>query len=316
MSDNDNVEVVTNPDSEEDVTNTTFQTKIYHESESNQVMGAEIYLFNPKGEKISNILITDEDEFNHYINVLKNMEEAYVPYTEKDLENLNLLQKVADGEIEATDERITTMTWSKLHDLGSLEAVLRNDIDDTTNDYPVIINATKLNGFDSSDFSKKGHTHEDDYLKEGHSLVTAKENQLGHVIIINNLDSNVYNDGECLSAKQGYELNQRLTTVEEREGWSKVISKTNLKYRVNKDLRLVVCNYNQSNYKKLNKETGSHVLHNKGYIKEEYAPSARVVQPLYRGDVTLIFETDGSIKIYNLTKLDSINIHVQIMWKY
>ena len=121
----------------------------------------------------------------------------------------------------------------------------------------------------------------------------------------------------ALSSKQGYELNQRINAINQRFAWSDVKSiGSYIKYRVNEDLRLVVCNYNRSDYTGLKDATGNHVLNGAGTIPNYYAPSSRVLTTLYRGDVTLYYNTDGSVNIYNLTKIKKMNIHAQVLWHF
>lgn len=314
--------------------NTRFVTNVLYEN-NGSVYGFEILLFDTSNKKIKSIMVVDETDFDSWTEMISMLKDAYAVYTEQDASNLELIkvEKAKIGEkgyksnpdevytVEDYENFIKELEWSSLKELGSLEDILKNSYNATINNYPVEINATKFMGMTSDEFSKAGHSH--NFAEKLHSS-TENEYGLGndvvygHVKVINNLNTNEYHAGESLSSYQGAVLNNRVNKLETKEAWSKVISKENgvLKYRVLEDLRLIVCTYNRTEYTGLKDKTGTHPLHKKGTIDEKYAPSSRVTTPLYRGDVVISFNRDGSINIHNLTKINKINIQFQVLWHY
>lgn len=309
-----------------------FQARVFVEKENN-VYGAEVILFDNKEQKIDRILITDATEFDNITSFLKNIQKAYVPYTKHDGEIVKILSENdpnSDAYLQADTE------WSNLSKLedNSLESILKNKI--STNDINIdtqsylnsgltIINATHLNGFDSSKFSKEGHIH-DNYLQRSHENLIGgvqPSDGLGHVRLVDNLTTNSIGQGQVLSANQGRILNEKISQVDSKNQWSGWLKPSNteakkyLKYKVNKDLRLVVCNYSRDGFTKFKSSSMSTIeLHGEGTIPKEYQPSGRVSIPMYRGDVTLYIRTNGSVNVYNLTKIKEINLYGQLMWHY
>ena len=310
-----------------------FQTRILTDK-SNDVYGAEIVLFNEYTD-LDRILITSESSFNEYVNTLSAIREVYTPYSQKDIENYNAILSYYLSEdkskvIEEYNNALANM--SHLQKLGDLESILYNNGDfteSTKKDYnvgdvnisddKVLINATHLDGYNSGDFSKTSHTHSN-YLGTEHENVVGVDGRLGHLKLVDNLTTTSVNGGEVLSAKQGNKLKTQIDELNSQFRWSGINSpkgaSSYIKYRVNEDLRLVVCNYHRSDYTGLKNTTGTIDLHKPGTIDSKYAPSTRVVTPLYRGDVTLFYNSDGSVKLHTLTKIKSINIHAQVMWHY
>jgi hypothetical protein len=211
--------------------------------------------------------------------------------------------------------------------LGSLENILKNEVQTVTNadgsiskEYPVKINATSFMDMGSDEFSKVGHNH--NYAEINHASLDSMygadtDKYYGHVKVIDSLTKEHKLTGEALSAYQGKILNDKIEVLNGKNKWSSVIKVNKyLSYKVNEDLRLVVCNFKRSDYTGLKSKTGKTELYGTNTIKNKYAPSARVSTPLYRGDITLYYNVDGSIDLYNLTKIKKININAQVMWHY
>lgn len=295
-----------------------FQARVFHEK-NKQVYGAEIILFDDEKDVIDTILITDKSDFDSYASLVDNLQQAYTPLTKQDADNLLILQRLASGDISETSEEYKNMTWSNLHSIRYLDDILKNI------NQSVEINATTLNGFNSGQFAKstdvpdtRNFLNKNEHYSDEYKLPATTQRH-GHAIIVDNLNTNDVSDGKVLSAKQGYILNNNIKSVDNKisNTWNAKTKKNDyLTYRVNPFLRLVVCNYNRKDYKGLKSEIGKHILHKAGAIPEAYRPTSRVITSLYRGDVTLYYNTDGSVNIYNLTKHNSINIHAQVMWHY
>ena len=302
-----------------------FQARVFMEQDSN-VYGAEVILFGSRTEEpIEKILITDVTDFDRLTAIVENLQETYIPYTSKDKQILDTtvdyLSNKEDGEKEAAYLAVKDK-WSYLKNKGNLENILDNNLNITSDlresyisNEQCIINATHLNGYTAGDFSKNTHTH-NEYLNNIHSNIYANGTQYGHVKVIDNLNTTDVT-GSALSAKQGYNLNKKISDLSNtiKNTWNKTVINKYLTLRVNPLFRLVVAEYNRTDYTGLKKETGVHQLHSKGTL-DNYAPTTRVLTPIYRGDIVLMFNTDGGITIHNLSKHDSWNIHAQVIWYY
>lgn len=274
-----------------------FITRVFHEQD-NQVIGVEVIVRDDDNEVIDNIIVADETKLKQFEEDWEKISNYYFIRGDVELPE-DLQEKVDSGE------------------LSTLQEILANVDGETT------INATTLNGLYTSDsFSLEGHDHNDIYCTKQHQSDTEDygigTNALyGHVKIADHLNDSTFSKATALSSHQGYELNQRINEVSKRNAWSEVITLGNhMKYRVNPDLRLLVINYNRSDYTGCKKTTGGHELHKEGTIPSYYCPTSRVLTPLYRGDFVLYYNTDGSVELYNLTTKDKINIHAQVMWHY
>lgn len=317
-----------------------FVSRIFSE-DNGQVYGTEIVLLDSENSVIDKIWVTDSTEFEGWFELLSNMKNAYVPYTNSDVESLDKLKeyksRLENNEItQETYENLKgQLAWSdSSKESLSLADILYNKSEESTVDgesiyiAPYDINATSLQGTDKtytvSELALKNHAH--DYASIYHATQETKhglgdETQYGHVKVINNLTSENHLSGHSLSAYQGRVLKDDVTRLDNKFSWSNkwltVDGNDYLKYKVNTDLKLIVCTYNRSKYTGISKSTGKTVLHDasKG-IPKEYRPFARVTAPLYRGDITLSFNNDGTITLYNLVAKNEINIHTQVMWYY
>lgn len=277
------------------VTKQKFITRVLNEN-NGQVIGAEVVISDVDSNIIDTIVITDQTTLQKYI---ENWDEISNYY-------------VIRGDVELPED------LQALVDAGqkTLQDILRNTDNSTQ------INATKLNGtYDHTSFAPYQHYHDDDYCVKKHDssnkdFGVSTKDLYGHCKIADRLTDSTFIEATALSSHQGYVLNQSISALNKKNAWSSVQTLGNhIKYRVNSDLRLVVCNYNYTDYTGLKNDTGKHELHAKNYIKD-YAPTARVITPMYRGDVTLYFDTDGSVNVYNLTKIKKMNLSAQVMWHY
>ena len=313
----------TNVISSEQDPNTRFITNVLYEN-NGSVYGLEVLLFDIDDNPIENIIVVDETSFDGWTELITKLSEAYVPYTEQDGINLSLIkserEKIGtvkeDGEIYTyTDytDFLADLEWSKLKEVGSLEDILKND----KNEFE--INATKFMGKTVDDFSKVGHTHnfaETKHSSPDNSYGVGTTDLYGHVKVVNNLNTPSNVSGEALSAYQGKVLNDKINSINTQNTWSNIIKVNEwLWYRVNEDLRLVVCDYYRGQYKGLT-YTGEHELHKPGTISKKYAPTNRVNVPTYRGDLVLYFKQDGSVNVYNLSVVQNMSFLVQAMWHY
>lgn len=302
--------------------NKIFQTRVFHE-QNNEIYGAEVILFDDK-EEIERILITDEIKLESFNALINNMEEAYVPYSQKDLANLEILKKVASNQLDTSSDEYKLMTWSKLHEKGDLKSILENNLQVSESEERsynegerVIINATHVDGLNSGDFARYDHKHSD-YLNVSHLNTFATTTNAGHAQIVDRLDEDSLSDGKVLSARQGKVLNDKLTNLSNKfdNSWTQTRKIGEyITYKVNTHLGLIVCTYKRKNYKGFQSSTGAKLLHEKK-IDSRYCPSSNVVTPILRGDIVLYYTKDGSVYINSLTRQSSIDIDVQTMWSY
>ena len=277
------------------VTQQKFITRVLNEN-NGQVIGAEVVISDADSNVIDTIVITDQTTLQKYINNWDAISKYYV----------------IRGDVTLTEDLQALVDAGQL----TLQDILKNTDSSTE------INATKLNGtYDYTSFAPSIHNHDDDYCVTKHDSsnkdygVSTKD-LYGHCKIADRLTDSTFVEATALSSHQGYVLNESISALNKKNAWSSVQTLgSHIKYRVNSDLRLVVCNYSYSDYTGLKNDTGKHELHPANYIKN-YAPTARVITPMYRGDVTLYFNSDGSVAVYNLTKIKKMNLYAQVMWHY
>lgn len=303
--------------------NNIFQARVYLEDKSN-VCGAEIIIFGENTrEPIEKILITDVTDFDYLNGLVEHLEDALIPYTQDDKQNLKkIAEYLGDKDDPDKQSEYLNIKWSNLHNKGDLHTILLNNMiytDSLKRVYEdngtTVINATHLNGKEGSEYALTNHPHTE-YLSNSHIDTYGKSDTRGHVKVIDNLNSSE-KTGSALSANQGKKLNESIKKLDKsiRNGWNLVKKGNFIRLRYNPLLHLCVCSYTQNNYTGLAKDTGIQPLHKKGTLGE-YAPITDVHTPLYRGDVVMNFNSDGSIKIHNLTKHDKIDIHCQVVWYY
>lgn len=275
----------------------TFITRVFHEKD-NQVIGAEVIIYDDDGHRIDSIIVTDKTSLEEFQEKWKNISNYYVVNEDVSLPS-DLQEKVDNGE------------------LTTLQDILKNSNNTTR------INATTLNGIYTGDnFSLIDHDHDDKYCIMKHQSSTqdygvATSSLYGHSRIVDHLKDATFNEATALSSHQGYELNNKINNLKNKFQWSGVTQVGDyIKYRVNPDLRLMIVNYNRLDYTGCKKTTGNHKLHPAGTIPAAYAPTSRVSTPLYRGDFVLYYNTNGTVNLYNLTTKATINIHAQVMWHF
>lgn len=298
--------------------------KVYKDNKD-YTTGVEVIAFSDD-DIIEELSIVDEKRFNELVATLNNIDKSFVHTTQQDKENIQLLEQKDTGVIASDDPRLQNMTWSNWYtNKVPLDTILAND-KGTNTQQPYIINASTLDSYKASDFSLKGHQHTGEFLPDGHKKLIATETvgdnyesefDGGHVSkIVNNLNTTSYVTGEVLSAYQGNILDNKITNLSKANKWSKRVEPNSYtRYKINKDLRLCNLGYSRENFTGLKDKTGKTVLHSK-ILPEPYAPGSLVTTPLYRGDVTFYVDTKGSLCLYNLTKIDSIDIKIQLLWKY
>lgn len=312
-----------------------FQARIFLEEEAN-VYGAEVIVFGGNlNEPIDRILITNLNEFNKYKNVVDLIRNNYIPYTEQDKNNMSIILNYLSSDTQHDASEISEYNHalnndSYLKKKGDLQSILENTIVDKIGedvlskhheDEEVIINATHLNGVEEGLFERKGHTHTNIYLENSHASTLGTDSEYGHVKIKDNLTTTT-NNSEALSAKQGNVLKNDINSLNKKliNGWVQSSlrsdSRGTLTYMVNELLHLIVLDFQYNNSTIFKKSTGVHELEPSGKIKEKYRPTHRVTAPLYQGDLVIMFNTDGGIKVHNLTKHDTWNITGQVMWYY
>lgn len=275
----------------------TLITRVFHEKD-NQVIGAEVIIYDDDSHRIDSVIVTDKTSLEDFQEKWENISNYYVVNEDVSLPS-DLQEKVDNGE------------------LTTLQDILKNSNNTTR------INATTLNGIYTSDnFSLIDHDHDDKYCIMKHQSSTqdygvATSSLYGHSRIVDHLEDATFNEATALSSHQGYELNNKINNLKNKFQWSGVTQVGDyIKYRVNPDLRLMIVNYNRSDYTGCKKTTGKHELHPAGTIPSAYAPTSRVLTPLYRGDFVLYYNTDGTVNLYNLTTKATINIHAQVMWHF
>lgn len=318
---------------EENVRNIEYVTNFLYEN-NGSVYGLEVLIYSEKENLIDKLIIVNESEFDSWTTMVDNLSSAYVPFTQTDLDNIEQIrswkEEYDNGTITWDDYQthLGTLEWSDYKTFGgSIDKILKNEPIETINsngepvtEYPFNINATTLMGMASDKFSKANHTH--NYASKNHSSTDdeyglGNEDLYGHTKVINSLDAEFYQSGESLSAYQGKLLNDKMTNMENQNMWLPVQTGSEyIECKVNEYLRLVVFNYNRVNYTGLANSTGNHELHPIGTIPTEYIPSNRASCSMYRGDVVLYVTKNGSVNLYNLTKLKSISLYGQILWHY
>lgn len=312
-----------------------FQARVLLEQNSS-VYGAEVIVFGSDvNQPIDRILITNLTEFNKYKDTVNEIKNNYIPYTKQDKDNMSIildyLSRTTPATAEETGEYNKALSNSSyFKEKGDLQSILENNVINTIGETAlnsfhqnkeIIINATHLNGVEEGLFERKGHTHGDNYLGNGHLSILGNDSEYGHVKIRDNLTTTT-NNSEALSAKQGNILKNDIDKINKKisSGWTygsiKSVNKGSLSYYVNELLHLFVFDFQYLNSTILKKNTGIHELESPGTIDARYRPTHRVSMPVYQGDIVLMVNTDGSVNIHNLSKHDTWNIRGQLIWYY
>lgn len=245
-----------------------------YDGDNNQMIGAEVTVYSESGDRLGSIQITSKKDFDDLVDRLDGLDERYV-----------------------------------------LKSNLQNDLNNLT------INAQTLDGLSSSDFASSGHNHDNRYPVNNH----ASNNQMyglgsnslyGHVKLVDDLNKSSYSDGEALSAHQGKVLDDKISSIiASNTRWTKVVDKTYLTVYHNSSIRMCYAKYNREAYTGFKSVVNENfLLHSENTIPSSYQPITRVVSSLYRGDVTIWINTDGSIGARSLVKLNSTNINCSFIW--
>ena len=161
-----------------------FNFKCYHENSEGNVIGSgvdnlvrlELKLYDNNEDLIDTITISDENEINELIRQVNNLNNIFLDKTK-------------------------------------LDNILSNTQQDT------VINATLLNGLASDKYLKVADKDSMTFYPKGHASTNTdygvgSTSEYGHNKVIDNLNRERYIDGEALSAHQGYELDERLSSLE------------------------------------------------------------------------------------------------------
>lgn len=196
-------------------------------AEEDQIIGAEVTVYSEEGDNIGSIQVTSKKDFDDLKAKLDGLDETYVS-------------------------------------IDNLETELSKD--------HVHVNAQTLEGYSSTDFSMAKHTHLDEFAPTDHSSQNnkyglANTSKYGHTKLVNNLDKDIYADGEALSAKQGYDLKNLINTLRNDIGaWQSIkIAKNNGTLRINPLLRMAILVYYRENY-----TVSKNVTLHSGAIPEQY----------------------------------------------
>ena len=156
-----------------------FVTNVYKYSESDdKIIGCSVSVYSDTGDLIDEIEIADAERLQALEDALNVIDQTYVKY------------------INLTD-------------------IIRNE--DESNS----INATTLNGLAGSSFLTRSQADSMSFTPKPHSSMaqlygTGSTSQFGHVKLRDNLTSSGYVNGEALTGRQGYVLNNKITSVENR----------------------------------------------------------------------------------------------------
>lgn len=245
-----------------------------YDGDNNQMIGAEITVYSREGDNIGSIQVTSKQQFDNLIDRLDSIDERFISKSE-----------------------------------------LQNEVDN------LIINANTLSGFSSTDFALNNHTHENEYARTNHAdagntFGLGSNSLYGHVKLIDNCNQSDYRDGEALSAKQGKILNDKIDSEIQNisASWREIKSNDYYDLHYNPIMKLVWFRYHRADYTGFVNSVGNKTMHVVNSISSTYAPRVRMNTPIYRGDVVIYVDPDGSISVYSLTKFSKINLHAGMMW--
>ena len=162
---------------------TDFKVRCYHEDSEGNVIGAEVVIYSG-GDVIDEIVLVDKTKINELSEKLNQLDTTYV-------------------------------------DNGELKEVLTNSNENN------MINATLLNGLASDKFLKKDDRNSYQFSPGPHASNSTlygagTKEEYGHVKIVDNLNHDTYHDGEALSAKQGYMLDDKIDVLQDSLSGTKI----------------------------------------------------------------------------------------------
>ena len=156
-----------------------FVTNVYKYNESDdKIIGCSVTVYSDTGDLIDEIEIADATRLQELEDALAVIDNTYVKYS-------NMLDIIAN-----TNESVD-------------------------------INATTLNGISGSSFLTGPQARSMSFNPTPHASIipqygAASTNHYGHAKLRDNLSSNNYVNGEALSGRQGYVLDQKITSVENK----------------------------------------------------------------------------------------------------
>lgn len=182
----------------------------------------------------------------------------------------------------------------------------------------VNVNAQTLDNLSSTDFARSNHSHYDEFPPKNHSSQDnvyglANTSKYGHAKLVNNLNRNIYADGEALSAKQGYDLQQNITKLRnDMGGWHYEKVGDYGALWAHSILRIVYFTYYRENYS----ISQSKVLHN-GYIPAQFRFSGTIKYiPSTQYDI-LGVSKEGNITLRtSRTKTKTETLRGWWIWRY
>ena len=252
-----------------------FKTRVYHE-ENNKIIGAEVVVYSEEGDKIGNIQITSKKDFDDLISRIDGFDDMFVAKSD-----------------------------------------LQNSVNKLT------INAATLDGYSSPDFALRNHSHNLEYARTNHadtgnSFGLASNSLFGHVKIINDLNQNSFKEGLALSANQGKVLLDKVNAhAKNNQTWTKVKEGIYGTLYYNSSIKICFYKYRREDYAGFNKASNVNAnvkLHAPDTIPAEYQPSSIVSSTVYRPDVIVYINPDGSIYTRSSTQIPSIPLHCSFMW--
>lgn len=155
-----------------------FETNVTSRDDEGHIIGADVNFYDDSGNRVHKVVICEEQQLQELVDIIESLDTAFVRPAE-------------------------------------LMAILENTGEST------VINATKLNDLNSGDFAVRDHTHntycEKNHASSANTYGLGDGSKYGHVKTRNNLTATGFISGEALSAYQGALLNQRVSTLENKQ---------------------------------------------------------------------------------------------------
>lgn len=223
----------------------TIESNIYNKtSDDDIILGANIIVYNNANNEVQKISIVDETELNKLKSELGVLDKTFVRFND----NSSLSGK-------------------------SIDSLLSNSENN------VVINATKLAGLTSDNFSKTGHTHDDRYFTE--SEVTAK--------LANKSDTSHSHDWKTLK------LSSTMTLF------------------VNESLRLCILKYSRT----ISSTTANNTTEASNIIPSNYKPKSFDVVGSMNYNAAIIASPDGNVTVRFFTSYTSQRVFKgTVVWNY
>ena len=226
-----------------------LESNIYNKSNDGDIiLGATIILYNSENNEIERISVVDESELTALKNQLNVLDETYIKF--------NNSSSLAGRSID-------------------------NLLSNTNQD--VVINATRLSGLSSADFSRVGHTHDDRYYTE---------------------------------AEMNTKLNAKANSSHNHSTWNYIKVNDYCWMWVNTQLRLVDFNYYRTDYNfKTTNEITFHSGKNYSNSLKAYSPAHSVKLAAYNPGISGMVNVDGDI-LFRSDTVATRSINASAMWHY